>query len=445
MKLAINGGIPVRQGLLPPQLTISNMPKQFDQFYDKDWNFNIDKGEIKAVIEVMQTKLLSGFRGNSSEAFNGGPKIREFEERFLSLFNKQYWNAISVNSCTSALQLSCGAIGLKPGDEVIVTPWSMSCSATAPIIYGATPVFADIEYPYFCLDPKSIEERITEKTRAIIVVDLFGQPFDPAIIEIAKKHNLIIIEDAAQAIGSSLNGIPAGFIGDIGCFSFTQGKHLTAGEGGMAVTPLGTSYSLNLQLLRNHAEAVLSDAGMEENGEGLVGFNMRMTEIQAAILIEQLKKLYEYVFKRQQNAYYFANKLGEIPGIFPAPLRSGCTHSYYVQAFFYNQDAADGIHRDRFIQAVKAELKPQEGRIDLGVPIGCGYIKPLYRMPLFQGRKHWALKDYNYNAMPCPVAEKLWKDELFLWTLNGLDLNDQDRKDIVEAFVKVYENRGELR
>lgn len=425
-KLAITGGVPIRHGLLPAQLTIG-------------------EEELQAVHNVMINKLLSGFRGNSSEAFNGGPKIKEFEEKFLNLFNKKYWNAVSVNSCTSALQLACGAIGLKPGDEVIVTPWSMSCSATAPIIYGATPVFADIEYPYFCLYPKSIEERITEKTRAIIVVDLFGQPFDPAIIEIAKKHNLVLIEDAAQAIGSSYKNIPAGFLGDIGCFSFTQGKHLTAGEGGMAVAQLGNAYSLNLQLLRNHAEAVLSDAGMEEVGENLVGFNMRMTEIQAAILIEQLKKLYEYVFKRQQNAFYFANRLKEIPALTPAPVRPGCTHSYYVQAFFYDQGKAEGIHRDKFIHAVKAELKPQEGRVDLGVPISCGYIKPLYKMPLFQGRKHWALKDYNYNAMPCPVAERLWKEDLFLWTLNGLDLNDADRKDIADAFDKVWENREELK
>ncbi|MCK9282360.1 MAG: DegT/DnrJ/EryC1/StrS family aminotransferase [Melioribacteraceae bacterium] len=431
-KLAINGGIPIRNGLLPAQVTIGK--------------------EEKDAVESLMKKVvgnhqpLSGFRGNSSEAFYGGHYVRQFEDMFKNVFKKKDgWEAISVNSCTSALQLACGAIGLQPGDEVIVTPWSMSCSATAPIIYGATPVFADIEPLYFCLDPISIEQRITEKTKAIIVVDLFGQPFAEEILEIAKKHHLIIIEDAAQAIGSYYKNIPAGFLGHIGCFSFTQGKHLTAGEGGMAVS-IDSEYKTNLQLLRNHAEAVISDMNndMYTDVENMIGFNMRLTELQAVILMEQLKKLPEFVYRRQANAFYFMNELGKIPGITPAPIRTGCIHSFYVQAFFYNSDMMDGIHRDKFIQAVKAELKPQEGRVDLGVPIGCGYIKPLYKMPLFQNRKHWALKDHNYNAMPCPVAERLWKEDLFLWTLNGLDLNDQDRKDISDAFYKVFENREEL-
>lgn len=427
MKLAINGGTPIRNGLLPAQLTVNEK-------------------EERAAQNVIHSKLLSGFRGNSSEAFYGGPKVKELEENFSNLFKRPSWQSVAVNSCTSALQIACGAIGLQPGDEVIVTPWSMSCSATAPIIYGATPVFADIEPLYFCLDPKSIEERITEKTRAIIVVDLFGQPFAQEIIDIAKKYGIYIIEDAAQAIGSFYRDQPAGFLGDIGCFSFTQGKHLTSGEGGMAVATV-PYLSRNIQLIRNHAEAVISDMNNEMywDVKNMVGFNMRMTEIQAAILIEQLKKLAKYIFKRQQNAFYFADILRKIPGITPAPTRSGCVHSYYVQAFLYDKEKVDGIHRDKFIAAVKAELKPQEGRVDLGVPISCGYIKPLYKMPLFQTRNHWALKAYNYNEMRCPVAERLWKEELFLWTLCGLDMNDQDRRDIVDAFAKVYENREELK
>lgn len=451
MKLAINGGTPVRQGLLPAQITIQDLPNQIQNLINEEGNFNIDSGEVKAVLEVLRTKALSGFRGNSSSAFRGGEKIKELESAFLNKFNRNTsWQATSVNSCTSALQLACGAAGIQPGDEVIVTPWSMSCSASAPLIWGAVPVFADIERDYFCLDPKSIEEKITSKTKAIIVVDLFGQPFHPAILAIAEEHNLVIVEDAAQALGSGWmsdkdNVFPAGFIGDIGCFSFTQGKHLTAGEGGM-LTSFNPVYTSRLQLLRNHAEAVISDmdSSMYHHQPNMVGYNMRMTEIQAAILIEQLKKMEMIIHNRQENAFYFANKLNEIPAITPAPIRKSCTHSFYVQAFFWDKMKADGIHRNDFIRAVKAELQPQEGRVDLGVPIGFGYVKPLYAAPLYQMRMHWAIKNTDYSRTFCPTAERLWQDEVFLWTLTGLALNDQDRKDISDAFFKVWENKEEL-
>jgi dTDP-4-amino-4,6-dideoxygalactose transaminase len=433
-QLAIKGGIPVRQGLFPSQITIG-------------------EEEERAVLSVMKKKLLSGYRGNSSSAFMGGEQVQKFEVAFIEAFRMPTHQAVAVNSCTSALQIACGAIGLQPGDEVIVTPWSMSCSATAPLIYGAVPVFADIEHDYFCLDPKSVREKITDKTKAIIVVDLFGQPFDPEILDIAKEYNLVVIEDAAQAIGSSFEGpFPAGFLGDIGCFSFTQGKHLTSGEGGIAVSA-NPRYIRNMQLIRNHAEAVISDMdnNMFENELNMVGFNMRMTEIQATILNEQLKKAYIIISNRIRNAHHLQNALSDIPAIRSAPRREGASHSYYVQAFFWDKELADGLDRDTFIQAVKAELQPQEGRIDLGVPISCGYIKPLYRMPLFRDRMHWALKNKKDIVVPeawpidFPVVEKLWKEELFLTTIIGLALDDQDRDDISNAFHKVWNFRKELK
>lgn len=427
-KLAIFGGEPIRKKLLPAQITIG-------------------VEEEAAVVKVMKNKLLSGFRGNASQAFYGGEEVIKFENRFITEHEEINHTAVAVNSCTSALQISCYAIGLKPGDEVIVTPWSMTCSATAPLICGALPVFADVEHEYFCLDPESIKQKITSRTKAIIIVDLFGQPFSSEIIDIAREHNLIIIEDAAQALGSKWAGAPAGFIGDIGCFSFTQGKHLTAGEGGMAVSRI-SKFAANLQLIRNHAEAVINDIELKGNNiyhpTDLIGFNMRMTEIQAAILSEQFKKLNKFVFNRQANASFFSNKLSSIPAIRPAKTRRYCSHSYYVQAFFWDKEKADGIPRDKYIAAVKAELKPQEGRADLGVPIGCGYIKPLYKMPLFRDRLHWALKDFDKNTH-CPVVEKLWSEELFLTTMIGLDLQEEDREDIADAFIKVWENREELK
>ena len=413
MNLARKGGVPLRQGLLPRQETIG-------------------KEEIEAANKVLNKKLLSGFRGNSTNAFYGGDKIRELESIMKSYFQVTY--AYTCNSCTSALQLACLAIGLKSGDEVIVTPYSMSCSATAPMISGAIPVFADIEYDYFCLDPASIESKITNKTKAIIVVDLFGQPYDYiAINAIAEKYGLYVIEDAAQAIGSYGHGRPAGTFGHIGCFSFTQGKHLTAGEGGAIITN-DPKIERNFSLLRNHAEAVISDMDDDAITDHFMGFNMRMTEIQAAILIEQFKKLPRFVENRQKNAEYFAQELSQIPFIKPAKVRDNCKHSYYVQAFHYDEKTA-GIHRDKFIEAVKAELQPEEGRLDKGVAINSGYIKPLYRMPIFRNQ---------FNPDDYPVVEKLWKDDLFLTTLIGNDLQDQDRQDIAGAFQKVYQNMEEL-
>ena len=431
MKLAISGGTPIRQGLLPAQITIGEEEKQ-------------------AVNSVIDNKLLSGFRGNSSNAFYGGEKIQEFETAFKNYHNAMY--AYSCNSCTSALQIACGAIGLRPGDEVIVTPWSMTCSATAPMIWGAVPIFVDIEHDYFCLDPKSVESKITNRTKAIIVVDLFGQPYDvTAINGIANKYGLAVIEDAAQAIGSKYEDRYSGTLGTMGCFSFTQGKHLTAGEGGIMVSN-SPAHARNFSLIRNHAEAVINDIDSEMiNEKSMVGYNMRMTEIQAAILIEQLKKLNYIIARRVENATIFMNALKEIPFIKPALNRPKASHSFYVQAFFYDMEKAGNVHRDDFIAAVKAELQPEEGRIDKGVPIGCGYIKPIYLMPLFQqfyknhNGAHWAIKDYSYNRCDCPVAEKLWKDELFIHTMCGLDLTLRDQQDIIDAFFKVSENMEELR
>jgi dTDP-4-amino-4,6-dideoxygalactose transaminase len=412
-KLAINEGVPVRKNPFPNMTTIA-------------------EEEAAAIQKIMKTGNLSGYRGNWSDNFWGGPEIRKLEKEWSKHFKIKY--SIAVNSATSGLQIACKAIGLKPNDEVIVTPWSMSCSATAPMICGATPVFADIEEDYYCLDPASVEERITKKTRAIIVVDLFGQPHDvEALRAIAKKHGLVIIEDAAQAIGSEYKKKWTGTVGDIGVFSFTQGKHITCGEGGMIVTD-NPKWDLNCRLLMNHAEAVEND---------IRNVNMRMTEMQAAIIRVQLRWLKSIVDIHQENSKYIAEKLKNIPPIIPPLTRPGCTHSFYVQPFKWNTNLAEGIHRDRYIQAVKAELAPEKGRENEGVPISCGYIKPLYLFPIFQNSS--GVEAEKYKEGTCPVAERLWKDELFLHRLLGMNIKKRHLDNITEAFFKVWRYRDELR
>ncbi|MBU2685619.1 MAG: DegT/DnrJ/EryC1/StrS family aminotransferase [Gammaproteobacteria bacterium] len=457
-KLALFGGTPIREYLFPSQNTM-------------------DQREIDAVIEVMKRGRLSGYRGNWCPEFMGGPSVQQLEKEWQKRFNIKH--AISVNSATSGLHVACGAIGLKQGDEVIVTPYSMTCSATAPMIYGATPIFADIEKDYFCLNPDSIEERITPNTKAIIVVSLFGQPYDIRINEIAKKHNLIVIEDAAQAVGSMTweyetiiaSGLQmqtrkdgctkyAGTLGDIAVYSFNYGKHMTCGEGGMLVTN-NDNLALHCQLIRNHAEAIIN--GMPdlpifhhcfENKKtgidievslikNLIGFNMRMTELQAVIVSEQLKKFDELQAQRLINVCLLNGALSTIPAIEIGKIRPDCTHTYYVLPYQWNSEKADGSHRDRFIEAVKAELTEREGREGEGVPIGCGYIKPLYLMPLFQNNRfHFIL---NYRKGSCPVCEDLWKDRLFLTLYQAPNSTQEDMQDVAEAFLKVWEYRSELK
>ena len=300
------------------------------------------------------------------------------------------------------------------------------------------------------------------------MVDLFGQPFDPEIMGIAKEKNLYVIEDAAQAPGASyvtkikmpgegnyrLEHKYTGTLGHIGCFSFTQGKHMTAGEGGMITTD-DEDLAEKCRLLMNHAEAIINDRWRKftppESAKKLShywGFNMRLTEIQAAILQEQLDRVDGFIQRRVENAIYLANALKEFNFISPPKTRKDCTHTYYVQSFLFNEGLA-GIHRDKFIEAVKAELMPMDGRADEGVRMGCGYIKPLYRMPLFEKAMSHTLSKKGFPIPTLedtfPTVERLWKDELFLHLYLGMPTTKTDLDDIVDAFEKVWTHKEELR
>lgn len=425
-KLAINGGKNIR---------IKPFPKRY--LYNKQ--------KIKnKLCNLIDTEILSGYRGSFGQHFWGGENVRELEKYFENWLyensqNKEKYYVLAVNSCTSALQISCGAIGLERNDEVIVTPWSMTCSATAPMVYGAKPVFADIEKDYFCLDPKSIEKKITRNTKAIIVVDLFGQIYDvEKINKIAKKHNLIVIEDSAQALGAKYDGNQAGTFGDIGCFSFTQGKHCTCGEGGFVVTKNIDLY-MKCALIRNHAEAVINSMPKNIKSKyyhmnNQYGFNMRMTEMQAIILIEQLKFFDQEFLLRQENVKKIRNLI-KIDGIEFCKARPNSEHSYYVLPFLYNEKKI-GISREKFIDAVKSELTISKTEMGITSKIDAllwyGYITPIYQMPIF---------DTNLKL---PIVEDLQNNELCMMSYHALPLSDLDIRDIVDAFYKVYENRKEL-
>jgi dTDP-4-amino-4,6-dideoxygalactose transaminase len=433
MKLAIHGGECVRTKPFPAHRYIGAEEKE-------------------AVNRVLDSGILSRFLGCWHDDFYGGPEIQALEREWAQHFKVKH--AMAVNSCTSGLYCAVGAMGIEPGEEVIVSPYTMSASAVAPLVYNAIPVFADVEPDFFCLDPQDVEKKITSRTRAILVVDIFGQPYDAeAINAIARKHGLIVIEDTAQAPGALYHGRYAGTLGDLGVYSLNYHKHIHCGEGGIVVTD-NDELADRVRLIRNHAEAVADDKGVTDF-RNLIGFNYRMTEIEAAITRCQLEKLDWLIRMRQENCAYLSEKLAEIPALEPARIREGCTHVYYAHPVTYQEEIA-GIPRDRFIQAVIAELPPTELREGEGVLIGCGYVKPLYLQSLFQkqiayGSKGcpfgppWYNHAVNYSKGLCPVTERLHEKELFTHEMMRPPMTREDLDDVVKAFWKVWENRDQLK
>lgn len=430
-KLAINGGQKLRTHPFPAYNTIG-----------------IEEEE--AVLRVLRSGKLSTFLGTWHDDFFGGPEVRALESEWAEYFGVKH--AISVNSATSGLYAAVGACGISPGDEVIVSAYTMSASATAALVYGAIPIFADIEEDYYCLDVASIESKITSRTKAIIVVDIFGQPYDaPAINALAKKHGLYVIEDTAQAPGAMLGDKFAGTLGDIGIYSLNYHKHIHSGEGGIIVTN-DDILADKIRLIRNHAEAVLSARGIQNKSEliNMVGYNYRMTEIEAAIARCQLRKLPTLLTQRLENTTYLNEKLAQIPCIKPTKIRSGAKHAFYVHPLQFDAEIA-GMHRNRFIDAVKEELPPTLLREESVVLLSYGYVKPLYLQPLYQekiafGRDGYpfSLSEVTYPKGLCPITEEMHFHRLVTHEFMRPGMSKVDMDDVVIAFQKVWENKGEL-
>jgi len=403
MTLALFGGRPVRTKPFPAHTTIAEEEK-------------------KHVLEVLDSGLLSGFAARPGREFYGGPKVLALETAFQETFGVRH--AVAFNSATSALHACMAAVGVGPGDEVITSPYTMSASGSCVLMQNAVPVFADIEPDQFCLDPDAVERAITSRTKAVLPVNLFGQPAAlDAIMDLAGKRGLFVIEDNAQAPAARYRGRFAGTVGHLGVFSLNRHKTMQCGEGGVAVTN-DSVLARRLQLIRNHGEVVAEDLGWPEDAQ-LVGYNYRMTELQAAVALGQIGKLEWLNRHRVELADQLSRQLSGCDFLTPPKVRSECTHVYYLFAMILRPDRL-GVSRATLIKALQAE----------GIPVQGGYVKPLYRLALFRRGER--------DRTSCPVTEALHDETLLTTNVCRYPVTQDDIEDVVRAVGKIAVHRAQL-
>jgi dTDP-4-amino-4,6-dideoxygalactose transaminase len=375
----------------------------------------------------LQTVLESG-------AWGGYPcpndYAREFGRKFAEAHSALYGVAVANGTVSLELALQAAAIGFS--DEVIVPAYTWEGTAAAVLFSGATPVFVDVDPDTYCLDPKLIEDAITDRTRGIIPVHLGFRFADmDAIMEIANRRDLFVLEDCAHAHGGRWRGKGAGSIGHAGSFSFQTSKLMTAGEGGAVIT---SDINLADQVIR------LANCGRpprkETVGQPALGHNYRMTEFQAAILLAQLERLDEQTELRERNAAYLEEGLKQIEGIGLLPRDERITRqASYHYVFKFNPEAFGGIHRDAFVAALNAEGVPSDGR----------FYEAVYRSSLFDFAADkfpaWAQSKREFH---CPVAERAGYTES-VWLPHQIFLGDErDIDDVLTAIDKVKQNFSEL-
>lgn len=343
----------------------------------------IGEEEIENVVEVLKSGMIAQ-----------GPKVMEFEEKFANWIGAKY--GIATNSGTSALHVALLACGIGEGDEVITTPFTFIASGNAIVYTGATPVFADIDLDTYTIDPDKIEDLITDKTKAILPVQLYGQAADmDKIREIAEKHDLKIIEDAAQAHGAEYNGEKVGTLGDMACFSFYPTKNMTTSEGGMITT--------NDEELAKKAQMFRAHGASERYHHDEIGYNFRMTDIAAAIGLAQLKVIDEFNDKRISNANYLNEQLKDVEGIVTPKSPDNYKHVYHQYTILVEKG-----NRDEWVEFLTNK----------GIGTGIHYPIPLYNQPIYkklgiEGDCPLAEKAAD-NVISLPVHPSLTKEDLDL-------------------------------
>jgi dTDP-4-amino-4,6-dideoxygalactose transaminase len=414
--LAINGGPKVRKRPWADNFTLSDLDKT-------------------AMIAAFSTGFLSKFEGSFTPdapfSFYGGPFVQDLEKKWAKFYGVSH--AVSMNSATSAIYAAFGALGVGFGDEVIVPAITMTACAVGVMQYGAIPIFADVELETGNICPESIEALITKRTKAILVVHLYGYPAKMKQIRaIANKHSLKIIEDCAQAHLAKLDSQYVGTMSDIGIFSLNVNKTIQVGEGGVCVTN-DDELCYRLQLIRNHGEAVVGPASYN-NIENIMGFNYRLTEIQAAMAVSQLAQLEGLTNKRLQLVEALTQELSQFPFIKIYKPPSEIIPTYYQYKFTIpSLEKGEG---SRLRQTLNAE----------GCYFFSGY-SPLYKQPVYAHKKMykngypWSAKENkdiktNYHLGSCPNAEIL--QDITFTNEHIRPPNDMsDIRDLINIFNKL--------
>jgi len=388
-KLAIHGGTPVRQTLLP---------------YGRQW---LDDDDIAAVVEVLRSDWLTT-----------GPKVAEFEQTFADFVGAK--EAVAVSSGTAALHAAMYALGIGPGDEVIVPAMTFAATANCVVFQGGTPVFADVDPDTLLVDPAQVEAKITPRTKAIIAVDYTGQACDyDALQAIAHRHGLILVADACHALGGSYKGRPVGSLADLSIFSFHPVKHITTGEGGVITTD-NPDLAQRIRVFRNHG-VTTDHRQREQQGSWFyemvdLGYNYRLTDFQCALGISQLGKLPGWVARRQTIAHRYDVSFAGVPTVEPLGVRADVSHAYHLYVIQLDTMRL-GATRAEVFAALRAE----------GIGVNVHYI-PVHLHPFY--REH-----FGTGPGLCPVAEVAYEQLLSLPIFPGM--SDRDVTDVIAAMFKV--------
>jgi dTDP-4-amino-4,6-dideoxygalactose transaminase len=389
--------------------------------------------------ETDEAQLLKVIR---SGVWSRAAGVAEFEKRWAEAMGAK--RCLAVVNGTNALITALAQLDIGAGDEVILPPYTFIATPQSVLMNGAIPVFCDVDPATYQLDPKKIEAAITPKTRAILPVHILGLPADmTAIMAIAKKHSLLVVEDACQGWMAEINGKKCGTFGNAGCYSFQNSKNMAIGEGGAIVSD-DEAFMDRCYSYHNYGNPYGAAVGAVGSGTVRLGTKLRITEYQAAIGLAQLARLPEESARRHENAEYLKSKIKDIPGIAPYALSPGATRAaFHLFPFRYSKEAFHNMPLDTFIKAVKAE----------GVPCSSGY-SPLNKMPYvkqaFQTKnfkRMYAPSELNYEAWlertRCPENDRLCEEAVWIGQ-NVLLAERTDMDDIAAAIAKVHANAEKL-
>ncbi|NLF70886.1 MAG: aminotransferase class V-fold PLP-dependent enzyme [Candidatus Anammoximicrobium sp.] len=399
-KLAIRGGTPVRTASFP------------------GWPIWDKERDEELVLSVLRSGVWSRAK-----------VVAEFEKKYAELIGAK--RCLATTSGTAALLTALNALDIGVGDEVLVGPYTFCASIQVILLSGALPIMVDTDRETFLVNPEKMEAKITPNTKAILPVHIYGLPADmDRINAIAKKHKLVVVEDACQAWLAEYRGKKCGTLGNLGCFSFQNSKHLTCGEGGAV---LGDD------------DEVMDRAFAYHNfgrGGGLLGTKFRTTEFQAAILLAQMQRLEEQTQRRWDNAQYLTTKLRAIPGVLPQRLYDGVTRAaYHLYPFRIDEQVFQGVTRNKFMGALRAEGIPCSG--GYGRLNEAAFIENTLSSRNFKRMYSAEQLDYCRSQLECPDNNRL-VDEAICFSQRVLLGTRADMDDIANAIGKIYENRSQL-